>query len=111
MTLLKLSLVVRMNIVTDRFHLWLGCEGSLELGISDTQIINAFYMFSSGMFDISKDPDYSKIYEKLCGNEPCDANTLEEMKFFMSHVDDISMQITLLQVLMYLFHHGPKIRL
>ena len=54
----------------------------------------------SGMLDISKDPDYSKIYERLLQDESGDTGMLEEMKFFMSHVDDLSMQITMLQVLM-----------
>ena len=53
------------------------------------------------MLDISKDPDYSKIYDKLPRDEPGDTDMLEEMRFFMSHVDELSMQITMLQVLLY----------
>ena len=58
-----------------------------------------------GMLDISKDPDYSKIYERLQQDEPSDTAMLEEMKFFMSHVDDLSMQITMLQVLLYFSYY------
>ena len=50
------------------------------------------------MLDISKDPDYRKIYDRIPEEESGDAAMLEEMKFFMSHVDDLSMQITMLQV-------------
>ena len=60
-------------------------------------------IFFLGMLDISKDPDYRKIYDKLPEDESGDAAMLEEMKFFMSHVDDLSMQITMLQVFNVVF--------
>ena len=56
-------------------------------------------VFWLGMLDISKDPDYSKIYDKLPRDEPGDTDMLEETRFFMSHVDNLSTQITMLQVL------------
>ena len=46
------------------------------------------------MLDISKDPDYAKAYDKLPKEQPGDTEMAEERRFFMSHSDHLSMQLT-----------------
>lgn len=54
------------------------------------------YVFT-GMLDISKDPDYANVYDNIPVDQPGDVEMAEERRFFMSHVDDLSMQMTLFQ--------------
>ncbi len=49
------------------------------------------------MLDISKDPNYATAYDKLPVEQPGDTEMMEERRFFMSHVDDLSMQMTFFQ--------------
>ena len=50
------------------------------------------------MLDISKDPDYASAYDKMPQEPSNDPEMHEERRFFMSHADDLSMQMTVLQV-------------
>lgn len=54
-------------------------------------------MYFLGLTDITKDPDYASIYDKLPTETPGDQEMAEERKFFMSHVEDLMMQMTLYQ--------------
>ncbi|XP_023930596.1 ankyrin and armadillo repeat-containing protein-like [Lingula anatina] len=49
---------------------------------------------SAGMLDITKDPDYSKAYEDMPEEDQNNVTVMEDKRFFMSHVDDILMQMT-----------------
>ena len=51
----------------------------------------------SGMTDITSDADFTHAYDKLPVEQPGDAEMAEERRFFMSHVDDIVLQLTLFQ--------------
>lgn len=53
--------------------------------------------FSKGLLDITKDPDYTNIYNKLPVEAPGDTEMAEERRFFMSHADDLMIQMTLFQ--------------
>ena len=53
--------------------------------------------------DIAKDPDYANIYDKLPNDSLGNSETRDEMRFFMSNVEDVSMQMTLFQVRQMLF--------
>lgn len=52
---------------------------------------------SAGLIDVTKDPDFAKIYDQLPQVIPGDAEMDDEKRFFMSHVDDLSMHITMSQ--------------
>ncbi len=54
--------------------------------------------FVAGMLDVSKDPDYNSVYDKMPQEPSNDPEMHEERRFFMSHADDLSMQMTVLQV-------------
>ena len=49
------------------------------------------------MLDITKDPDYANAYSQLPSELPGDSEMADEKKFFMSHVDSLSMQLTFTQ--------------
>lgn len=49
------------------------------------------------MIDISRDPDYANAYDKLPKEQPGDSEMADERRFFMSHVDELSMQMTIFQ--------------
>ena len=49
------------------------------------------------MLDVTADPDYSEIYDKLPVDQQGDIEAAEEKRFFMNHVDGLSMQMTLFQ--------------
>ncbi|XP_052802485.1 ankyrin and armadillo repeat-containing protein-like isoform X4 [Mya arenaria] len=50
-----------------------------------------------GLQDVTKDPDYTDIYDKLPIEAPGDSEMAEERRFFMSHADDLMVQMTLFQ--------------
>ncbi|CAH1788258.1 unnamed protein product [Owenia fusiformis] len=52
---------------------------------------------SSGMLDITSDPVFSTIYDKLPKEQPGDTEMAEERRFFMSNVESLSMQLTAFQ--------------
>ncbi|KAK6172108.1 hypothetical protein SNE40_018060 [Patella caerulea] len=52
---------------------------------------------SAGLIDITADPDYTNIYNRIPMDLPGDSEMMEERRFFMSHAEDLSMKITLLQ--------------
>ncbi|RUS87780.1 hypothetical protein EGW08_004445 [Elysia chlorotica] len=52
---------------------------------------------SAGLIDITKDPDFAKIYDQLPLEIPGDAEMGEERRFFMSHADNLSMHMTMSQ--------------
>ncbi|XP_064647682.1 ankyrin and armadillo repeat-containing protein-like isoform X2 [Lineus longissimus] len=60
---------------------------------------------SAGMLDITKDPDYADVYDKLPEEQPGDIEMAEERRFFMSRVEDLSMQITAFQKTVQLHHN------
>lgn len=47
--------------------------------------------------DITKDPDYAKVYDDLPVDIPNDEEMEAEQAFFMSHTENLSMQLTLAQ--------------
>ena len=49
------------------------------------------------MIDVTRDPDYERIYDKLPVEQPGDAEMAEERRYFMQHVEDLSMSMTLFQ--------------
>jgi hypothetical protein len=49
------------------------------------------------MYDITKDPDFTDIYIKIPAETAGDPEMAEERRFFMSHVDDMRMQLTFFQ--------------
>ncbi len=49
------------------------------------------------MMDITKDPDYTKVYESLPVEQPGDVDMAEERRYFMSHVEDLTMRMTVYQ--------------
>ncbi|OWF40013.1 ankyrin and armadillo repeat-containing protein-like isoform X3 [Mizuhopecten yessoensis] len=51
----------------------------------------------AGMLDITKDPDYANVYDDLPTEPVNDPEMNEERKFFMSFVEDLSMQMTFFQ--------------
>ena len=61
-------------------------------------IVYAMYIvFISGLLDVTKDPDYTHVYDKLPVEAVGDSEMAEERKFFISHVDDLMIQMTLFQ--------------
>lgn len=50
----------------------------------------------TGIKDVAKDPDYQGIYERL-EKKNASEGAVNELKFFMKHVDDVAMQLTLFQ--------------
>ena len=54
-------------------------------------------LFYLGLIDITKDPDFAKIYDQLPMEIPGDAEMAEERRFFMSHVENLSMHMTMSQ--------------
>ncbi|KAL3832524.1 hypothetical protein ACJMK2_024159, partial [Sinanodonta woodiana] len=52
---------------------------------------------NAGCQDITKDPEYADVYASLPVEAPGDNEMAEERRFFMSHVDNISMQIVFFQ--------------
>ena len=57
------------------------------------------------MLDVSSDPDYAEIYDKLPGDPSGDMEASEEKRFFMNHVDGLSMQMTLFQKSVHQHHN------
>ena len=55
------------------------------------------FLFFLGMIDVTKDPDYEHVYDKLPVEQPGDTEMAEERRYFMSKVEDLSMQMTLFQ--------------
>ena len=51
----------------------------------------------TGLIDITRDPDYEHIYDKLPVDPPGDADMAEERRFFMQHADDMTLLMTLFQ--------------
>lgn len=49
------------------------------------------------MYDITKDPDFTDIYNKMPTEQPGDSEMAEERRFFMSHVEHLSMHLTFFQ--------------
>jgi hypothetical protein len=49
------------------------------------------------MLDVASDPDYAEMYDSIPADAPGDSEAAEEKRFFMSHVDGLSMQMTLFQ--------------
>ncbi|ELU04066.1 hypothetical protein CAPTEDRAFT_159631 [Capitella teleta] len=52
---------------------------------------------TAGLLDISKDPDFSTAFDKLPVDEPGDSDIANECRYFMSHVEELSMQMTVFQ--------------
>ncbi|XP_005090203.1 ankyrin and armadillo repeat-containing protein [Aplysia californica] len=52
---------------------------------------------SAGLLDITKDPDFGNIYDEMPAEIAGDAEMAEERRFFMSHVDSLSMKLTFCQ--------------
>ncbi|XP_067649055.1 ankyrin and armadillo repeat-containing protein-like [Haliotis asinina] len=52
---------------------------------------------SAGLMDITKDPDYSTAYDNLPVEQPGDTDMIQEGRFFMSHVDELTMRMTFSQ--------------
>ena len=50
-----------------------------------------------GIVDVTRDPDYTKVYDKLPVEAIGDSEMAEERRFFMSHVEDLMMQMTMYQ--------------
>ncbi|ESP02231.1 hypothetical protein LOTGIDRAFT_224972 [Lottia gigantea] len=48
---------------------------------------------SAGLIDITTDPDYTNIYDRIPPDLPGDTDMEQERKFFMAHVEDLSMKI------------------
>ena len=46
---------------------------------------------------MTKDPDYTSVYDKLPVEAIGDSEMAEERRFFMSHVEDLMMQMTMYQ--------------
>ena len=53
------------------------------------------------MIDITTDPDYANIYDDVPVEEEDDEELMEDLRFFMAHVDDMSMDMTLYQKAVY----------
>ncbi|BFY97941.1 hypothetical protein BsWGS_00981 [Bradybaena similaris] len=66
-------------------------------GKSETRKSLVAEFMSSGLMDITKDPDYAKVYDNLPVDIPNDEEMEVEKAFFMSHVENLSMQLTLVQ--------------
>ena len=49
------------------------------------------------MIDVTRDPDYEKIYDKLPVDQPGDPDMAEERRFFMQHADDMTLLMALFQ--------------
>ena len=49
------------------------------------------------MLDITEETDYKKAYERLQQEQVGDIEAADERRFFMSHVDNMSIQMTLFQ--------------
>ena len=49
------------------------------------------------MIDVSRDPEFETVYDKLPVEQQGDMEMAEERRFFMSHVDDLAMRMTFLQ--------------
>ena len=49
------------------------------------------------MLDITEEPDYMAAYKRLPQEQPGDIEAADERRFFMSHVDNMSVQMTLFQ--------------
>ena len=65
---------------------------------TDTFISIGFFLtFITGLLDISKDPVFSSIFDNLPKDCGSDRERLEEQSYFMDHVNDLSMQLTLYQ--------------
>jgi hypothetical protein len=58
-------------------------------------IINAGIII--GLMDVTKDPDFVGAYEDLPSETPGDKTFEEERRFFMQHVNDLSLRLTLYQ--------------
>ena len=52
---------------------------------------------ATGLVDITKDPDFTEIYSKLPVEQPGDPEMAEERRFFMTHVDNLSMHLNFFQ--------------
>lgn len=59
--------------------------------------IDSSFNIWTGLMDITKDPDYTNVYDHLPVELPGDAEMAEERRFFMSHVDNLSMHLTFYQ--------------
>lgn len=49
------------------------------------------------MIDITKDPSYADIYERMPVEQPGDVEMAEDRRFFMKNVEDLSMNMTFYQ--------------
>ncbi|XP_070211365.1 ankyrin and armadillo repeat-containing protein-like isoform X4 [Littorina saxatilis] len=52
---------------------------------------------SAGLMDITKDPDFADAYSKLPVEQPGDPDMAEERRFFMAHVESLSMHLNFFQ--------------
>ncbi|CAG5120110.1 unnamed protein product, partial [Candidula unifasciata] len=75
-----------------RMHLDVNMQGKPE---TRKPLVSEFV--SSGLIDITKDPDYARVYDDLPVDIPNDEEMAQEREFFMSHIDNLSMQMTLFQ--------------
>ncbi|CAL1533328.1 unnamed protein product [Lymnaea stagnalis] len=68
-----------------------------SLGKAETKKPLLGEFISAGLMDITKDPDFANIYENMPTELPDDKEQLEELEFFMSHVENLSMRMTFTQ--------------
>ena len=58
---------------------------------------NLLLFFITGLLDITKDPDFTGIYDHMPNELTGDAEMAEERRYFMSKVENLSMRLTLCQ--------------
>lgn len=67
-------------------------------GKAETKKTLILEFVSAGMLDPTKDEEYKEAYERLLPEEPVvDAELAEERRFFMSHAEALSLQMTAYQ--------------
>ena len=71
--------------------------GSWTLTYKDMTLVYPPVSTFAGMIDITTDPDYAHVYDCLPIEQPGDIDMAEDRRFFMSHVNDLSMNMTLFQ--------------
>ncbi|KAK7009037.1 ankyrin and armadillo repeat-containing protein [Biomphalaria glabrata] len=67
------------------------------LGVAETKKPLLSEFASAGLLDITKDPEFATAYDSMPAELTGDVETLEENEFFMKHVDDITMRLTVTQ--------------
>lgn len=76
-----------------------------QTGVAESKTPHLMEFRGGGMIDITQDQDYKGIYKDIPVARAGDIDAMEETQFFMSHAEDMSLRMTMLQNSMQQFRN------